>query len=68
VYNEDGTKKYICHGYDEKNAALLAASPRLLASLEMIVDHAGGITGTITGGDWAMIHAVIAKAKGNPQP
>ena len=42
------------------NARLIAAAPDLLAALELVLAHEG----RFTGGDWAFIHAAIAKAKG----
>ena len=45
----------------DANAALIAAAPDLLAALEMVKEHDRG---QITGGDWNIINAAIAKAKG----
>ena len=51
-------------GATDANARLIAAAPELLAALKLVVDHAGGVSGTITGADWAIIRAAIAKVEG----
>lgn len=40
TYNhEDGVKRYLCHGHEEKNASLIAAAPELLAELNRCKNH-----------------------------
>ena len=47
---------------NKADAPLLAAAPRLLAALQLVVEHASGVTGTLTGGDWTIIRAAIQEA------
>jgi hypothetical protein len=60
TYHEDGIKRYLCHGYDEKNASLIAAAPDLLAALKLIDSNAGESV------EWIRRHTreAIRKARG----
>ncbi len=44
------------------NARLISAAPDMLAALKLVKEHDRG---QITGGDWDMINAAIAKAQGD---
>ena len=62
--HQDGIDHYLCHGYDEKNAELIAAAPSLLNMLQRMLDETSG------GGRPCLCtleHArnALAQAKGN---
>ena len=74
TYNhKDGIKRYLCHGHEEKNAALIAAAPDLLNMLQRMVDLVQHVQRMIdeTGGGGSpclltleQARAAIRKAKG----
>ena len=57
---EQDTGRAVAVTYDEKDAALVAAAPELLDALRLVLAHDGALTGA----DWTVIRAAIARAEG----